>query len=99
MLTKKNGLARVATVAVTLVVVLAPMSTFAQRAADNAAMPRAVEQFSRRGVEPRRASGPAVISAPTGKALNEAIEAVNAKKFADARTAIGELRLDRLSPY
>ena len=40
-----------------------------------------------------------VISAATGKVLNTAIEALNAQKYAEARTTIGRLSLDRLSPY
>ena len=39
------------------------------------------------------------ISAPVGKALNEAITALKAERCDDARRAIGELRLDRISPY
>jgi hypothetical protein len=59
-------------------------------------MPRAVTEFARSGSQQSR---PATITAPTGKALNEAISALNAKRYDDARAAIGELRLDRLSPY
>ena len=39
------------------------------------------------------------IRANVGKALNEAITALNAQRCDDARRAIGALRLDRLSPY
>lgn len=39
------------------------------------------------------------IRAPVGKALNDAITALKAERCDDARRAIGELRLDRLSPY
>jgi len=39
------------------------------------------------------------ISATTGKALNEAIEAFNLRKLADARRALERLTPSRLSPY
>jgi hypothetical protein len=39
------------------------------------------------------------ISPRVGKALNDAITALKAARCDDARRAIGELRLDRLSPY
>ena len=34
-----------------------------------------------------------------GRALNEAFLALNEQRYADARTAIGTLRLNSLSPY
>lgn len=39
------------------------------------------------------------IRSPVGEALNEAITALKAERCDDARRAIGELRLDGLSPY
>jgi len=60
-------------------------------------MPAAVSAFlNLDSVQPR---GPAAINAKTGAALNTAIEFLNAERYEDARTAIGSLRLDRLSPY
>ena len=60
-------------------------------------MPAAVSAFlNLDSVQPR---GPAAINAKTGAALNTAIGFLNAERYDDARTAIGSLRLDRLSPY
>ncbi len=39
------------------------------------------------------------IDAATGKRLNEAIEAVNAEKFNDAKAALAKLNMEKLSPY
>jgi Tetratricopeptide repeat len=39
------------------------------------------------------------IDAATGKRLNEAIEAVNAEKFVEAKAALAKLNMDKLSPY
>lgn len=39
------------------------------------------------------------VDAATGKRLNEAIEAVNAEKFAEAKAALSKLNPERLSPY
>jgi len=39
------------------------------------------------------------IDVATGKALNTAIEALTAEKYADAQAAIATLKLDKLSPY
>src|SRR6185503_5731191 len=39
------------------------------------------------------------IDAATGKALNAAIEFLNMEKYAEASAAIGELKMDKLSPY
>ncbi len=39
------------------------------------------------------------VDAATGKRLNEAIEAVNAEKFAEAKVALSKLNPERLSPY
>jgi tetratricopeptide (TPR) repeat protein len=39
------------------------------------------------------------IDASTGKHLNEAIEALNADKYADAAAILGKLNLEKLSPY
>jgi hypothetical protein len=73
--------------AVVFVIAISPFATFGQ---DNGP-PRAVREFS--VVQPQQ------MSPQVGKAFNEAISAMNAKRFDAARRAIGELRLDRLSPY
>jgi hypothetical protein len=99
MLTKTNTLTRVSGAAVALVVALAPLPTIAQRAADRAAPPRALEDFVQSDAGPQRFAGPAAINLRTGKVLNEAIAALNAKNYADARAILGALQLDRLSPY
>src|SRR5690606_631934 len=46
----------------------------------------------------QRSSAP-TIDPTTGTKLNEAIELLNAEDYAGARAKIGELRMDRLSPY
>lgn len=94
-----KAFARISAVGTALAVVLAPLPAFAQRAADRAALPPAVEQFSRSEAGPGRRAGPEAIDARTGAALNNAITALNAENYAGARAAIAELRLDRLSPY
>ncbi|HEY8521897.1 MAG TPA: tetratricopeptide repeat protein [Gammaproteobacteria bacterium] len=48
--------------------------------------------------EEQRSSGP-TIDPTTGTKLNEAIELLNQENYAAARAKIGELRMDRLSPY
>ena len=52
---------------------------------------------SRAGGE-KKESAP-TIDVATGKALNTAIEALTAEKYADAQAAIATLKLDKLSPY
>jgi hypothetical protein len=42
---------------------------------------------------------PQAIGLPAGRALNDALEALNAQQYAEARSAVAELRLDRLTPY
>jgi len=42
---------------------------------------------------------PPAIDVATAKAINTAIEALNANKYAEAQSAIGALKLDKLSPY
>jgi flagellar basal body rod protein FlgF len=96
MLKRSNGLAGASSVAVALVVVLALPATFAQRATDRASPPRTVEEFV---PDLPRFTGRGNINLPTGKALNGAIAALNAKNYAEARAVLGKLRLDRLTPY
>lgn len=39
------------------------------------------------------------INRTTGKVLSEAVQALNAHQYAEAKSAVGTLQLDRLSPY
>jgi tetratricopeptide (TPR) repeat protein len=63
-----------------------------------AAQPAAAQRAEEGGSEFRGRVAPTV-DAATGKVLNEAIEALNEEKYAEAQAAIGTLRLERLSPY
>jgi hypothetical protein len=94
--TKAKAVARLSSIAAILVVVLAPLAAFAQRTTDGASPPRPVEEVV---AELPRFTGNGTINLPTGRALNDAIAALNAEKYAEARAALGKLRLDRLSPY
>lgn len=65
--------------------VLASSSAYAQRAAEG---------------NDEEAAGPdQSIDAQTGKILSEAIELLNMEMYAEARARLGDLRLDRLSPF
>jgi tetratricopeptide (TPR) repeat protein len=55
-------------------------------------------QQSRASDKKKEESAP-TIDAATGKALNAAIEFLNMEKYAEAQAAIGELKMDKLSPY
>ena len=55
-------------------------------------------QQSRAGEKKKEDSAP-TIDAATGKALNAAIEFLNMEKYAEAQAALGELKMDKLSPY
>jgi len=55
-------------------------------------------QQSRAADKKKEESAP-TIDAATGKALNAAIEFLNMEKYAEAQAAIGELKMDKLSPY
>ena len=57
-----------------------------------------VAQQSRAAEKKKEDSAP-TIDAATGKALNAAIEFLNMEKYAEAQAAIGELKMDKLSPY
>jgi len=70
-----------------VVIAATPLALVAQ----NAQPPQAVREFSVRDV--------AVMSPKTSKVFNEAIAAMNSGRFAAARKKMGELQLDRLSPY
>lgn len=98
--TSGSWLARVSTIAAVLGVLLVPLAASAQRVGRspaNADRPTAVSAFlNLDSVQPH---GAAAIDAKTGAALNTAIGFVSAEQYDDARTAIGSLRLDRLSPY
>jgi tetratricopeptide (TPR) repeat protein len=56
-------------------------------------------QQSRAGGDKKKEESAPTIDAATGKALNAAIELLNMEKYAEAQAAIGELKLDKLSPY
>ena len=81
---------RCSQVSAVVVLLLSPLATLAQ----DDGPPQAVRESS--APVPKRAQ---MISPRAGKALNEAIAALNAGRCDDARRAIGELRLDRLSAY
>jgi hypothetical protein len=63
---------------------------------DLAGRPSELPLPSRKPSQPRDSS---VIDAKTGKTFNEAIDALNLRNFAGARSAIGKLNISRLSPY
>lgn len=82
--TSGSWVARVSRIAAVVGVLLIPIATTAQRAGDSAA---------------HYSSNTRVVGIKTGVALNTAIEFLHEKRYDDARTALGELRLDSLSPY
>jgi len=53
--------------------------------------------YAAEGKEGKREAPPIDIS--TGKKLNEAIEALNAQKYAEARAVLDKLNMEKLSPY
>ena len=71
-----------------IVIALAPIAAHAQR---DAAMPRALVELL--------ASLPRVLSPEVSKALNEAIAALKAERYSEARAALSHLSLDRLAPF
>src|SRR4029079_12705782 len=56
-------------------------------------------QQSRASSDKKKEDSAPTIDAATGKALNAAIEFLNMEKYAEASAAIGELKMDKLSPY
>jgi tetratricopeptide (TPR) repeat protein len=56
-------------------------------------------QQGRAGGDKKKEESAPTIDAATGKALNAAIEFLNMEKYAEAQAAIGELKMDKLSPY
>jgi len=56
-------------------------------------------QQSRASSDKEKKDSAPTIDAATGKALNSAIEFLNMEKYAEAQAAIGELKMDKLSPY
>ena len=56
-------------------------------------------QQSRASSDKKKEESAPTIDAATGKALNAAIEFLNMEKYAEASAAIGELKMDKLSPY
>jgi hypothetical protein len=71
-------------------VALAPLTGLAQQ---DTAMPAPLVEFL--SSLPR----PLQLSPTTAKALNEAVAAIRAKRYDEARAALGELDLERLGPY
>jgi len=86
--TNRSWLAQVS--AIVLVIALTPATTPAQQAGP----PQAVREFA-----PSPTGAARVISPSTGKAFNDAITALNGKRYDDARAAVGKLKLDRLNPF
>jgi hypothetical protein len=78
-------------IAVTLVILLAPISAPAQTAGAPAA------NICTQPVLPDGESSP--LTRHVGKALNRAIRKINAEKYTAARASVGELELDQLTPY
>ena len=64
-------------------------------AAGLVALPASAQQAKKKEGE----APPTGFDAATAKALNTAIEALNAEKYADAEAAVGTLKIDKLSPY
>jgi len=73
--------------AIAVAIAATPLALVAQ----DARPPQAVREFA--------VSDVVVMSPKTSKVFNEAIGAMNGGRFAAARKKMGELQLDRLSPY
>ena len=89
----RRQLATTITIAVTVVILLAPFSAPAQTAD---APPF---NICAQPVLPEGESSPLTMDRHVEKALNRAIRKVNAEKYTDARALVGELHLDQLTPY
>jgi len=89
----RRPLATITTIAVALVILLAPLSAPAQTAS---ATPFNV---CTQPVLPDGESSPLTMDRHVGKTLNRAIRKINAEKYSDARALVGELELDQLTPY
>jgi Flp pilus assembly protein TadD len=61
--------------------------------------PAGARQPQRTPGEPEKGRSGAAMDPTTGKRLNEAIEHLNAQRYAEARAVLERLNLDRLSPY
>jgi len=61
--------------------------------------PAGAQQRQRTPAQQEKGRSGAAVDPYTGKRLNEAIEHLNAQRYADARAALERLNLDRLSPY
>lgn len=59
----------------------------------------AAEGDKEKGDKEKGAKQGGVVNPVTGKRLNEAVEQINSKKFAEARATLGKIDLGRLSPY
>ena len=73
---------------------LAATPIFAQDSSGSRVQPQEQDQEQSQGGDASQA-----IDVATAKALNTAIEALNAEKYAEAQAAIGTLNLEKLSPY
>ncbi len=73
---------------------LAATPTFAQGSSGSRVQPQEQDQEQSQGGDASQA-----IDVATAKALNTAIEALNAEKYPEAQAAIGTLNLEKLSPY
>lgn len=87
----RRPLGTITRIAVTLVILLAPFSAPAQTAG---APPVCAQP-----VLPDGESSPLTMDRRVGKVLNRAIRKINAVEYTDARATVGELELDRLTPY
>ncbi len=78
---------------IVLLIALTPLAALAQ---GNSGLPPPLAEFlsSLPPLPLRQVIGPA-----TGKALNDAIAALKAERYDEARAALGSLTLDRLSPF
>jgi hypothetical protein len=79
--------------------VAAPIAETAPAAPASAAAPPAFLQEVLKDLVPPARSVAPLVAPPTAKSINDAIAALNAKMYAEARAALAEVRLDRLSPY
>lgn len=55
--------------------------------------------YAQRAAEKEEEGPSETVSAQNGKILSEAIEFLNAEKYPEARARLGDMRLDRLSPF
>jgi hypothetical protein len=89
----RRSLGTITKIAVTLVVLLAPFSASAQTAA--APAPDVCAQ----SVPPDSGPSPRIMDSRVDTALNQARRRINAGNYTGARASVGQLELDRLTPY